>query len=93
MAANNVQILDPVEIRYCQETRSNRFQDGKRIQTTFDEIRSGTTSIDDIPMISVAKREGEWYAQDNRRLKLFKKLKEKMTNEHENINQVCSDKM
>jgi len=65
-------MLDPSQIRYCQDSISNRFQCGRRIRETRDKLVHGIESVDDIPTIRVFPWNGEWYTEDNRRLWAFK---------------------
>lgn len=50
---------------------------GKSIQTSLNEIEQGVTSIEDIPLISVIINDGKYFSLNNRRLYLFKVLREK----------------
>ena len=50
---------------------------GKSIHTTLAEIEQGVTAIDDIPLISVIVNDGHYFSMNNRRLYLFKVLREK----------------
>ncbi|XP_021345007.1 uncharacterized protein LOC110444971 [Mizuhopecten yessoensis] len=71
--------LKPAEIRYTQETISGVFRQNTRhkntqIGKTLDDILVASSSIDQIPKITVCKKNGQWYSFDNRRLWIFKKL-------------------
>ncbi|OWF53290.1 uncharacterized protein LOC110446604 [Mizuhopecten yessoensis] len=71
--------LKPSEIRYTQATISGVFRQTTRhkntqIGKTLDDILVASSSIDQIPKITVCKKNGQWYSFDNRRLWIFKKL-------------------
>ncbi|KAL4220205.1 Heat shock 70 kDa protein 12A [Mactra antiquata] len=72
-------ILSPSEIFYSQNSINNKFDERcshsfKYIGETLDDICDGRCRIDDIPRISVAKKNGKWVTADNRRLWVFKHL-------------------
>jgi hypothetical protein len=76
-----VKKLAPSEIRYSQNSISNRFRadtNGIRqhIGETLDEIVRNPDTADRIPNISVFNKDGKWFALDNRRLWVFKKAEE-----------------
>lgn len=68
--------IDP-DIIYFTHSRVRPFFTGcnKRIEQTFEEIRQGVTSIEDIPLITVLYNEGCYFSLNNRRLFLWKWLK------------------
>ena len=65
--------LNPQEIRYVQDSISSKFQCGRRVADTMNQLLSGLLSIHSIPTIRVFQWNGHWYSQDNRRLWAFKK--------------------
>jgi len=70
--------LDPNNIYFTHSRVRPLFTGcGKSIHTTLHEIEKGATSIDDIPLISVIANDGHYYSLNNRRLYLFKILREK----------------
>ena len=70
--------LDPNSIYFTHSRVRPLFTGcGKSIHTTLNEIEQGATSIDDIPLISVIANDGHYYSLNNRRLYLFKILREK----------------
>ena len=69
------QCLDPQDIRYCQDSISQRFQGGLSIHGTLRELQLGLLSVWDIPHMHVFKWNGNnVYSADNRRLWVFKAL-------------------
>lgn len=68
--------IDP-DLIYFTHSRIRPFFTGcnKRIEQTFEEIRQGVTSIEDIPLITVLYNEGCYFSLNNRRLFLWKWLK------------------
>jgi filamentous hemagglutinin len=58
----------PKNIRFAQDSVSNTFKDGKTLQATIDDLRSGKISPDDLPPIRVFEKVGKIYSLDNRRL-------------------------
>ena len=73
--------LTPSEIRYSQDSISNKFGDsthhaGQYIGETLDEIVRNPDTADRIPNISVFNKDGTWITLDNRRLWVFKKAEE-----------------
>lgn len=69
--------LSPSEIRYSQSTISSRFRNGNPIEETLRKLLSQKITVDNIPRISVAKKDGKYYSMDNRRLYVFKRFEEK----------------
>ncbi|CAJ1346800.1 unnamed protein product [Effrenium voratum] len=64
--------LNPMEIRYIQDSISNRFQCGRRVRDTMEKLRDGRLQVEDIPKIRAFQHNGRWYTEDNRRLWAFK---------------------
>ena len=76
-----VKKLAPSEIRYSQNSISNRFRadtNGIRqhIGETLDEIVSNPNTANLIPNISVFNKDDKWFTLDNRRLWVFKRAEE-----------------
>ncbi|KAK3612469.1 hypothetical protein CHS0354_032085 [Potamilus streckersoni] len=75
----DVLYLRPSEIRYSQDSINNVF-DGKSthrnklIGETLDDLCEGICCLENIPSISVMKKNGKWFSADNRRLWVFKHL-------------------
>lgn len=69
--------IDPEQI-YFTHSRVRPFFTGcnKRIEETLQEIINGVTSVKDIPLITVIPNDGSYFSLNNRRLFLFKKLRE-----------------
>ena len=64
--------LDPNDIRYTQDSISNRFKDGSSVDDMIDGLKNGNISVDDVSAIRVFKQNGKIYSLDNRRLYAFK---------------------
>ncbi|KAK3596680.1 hypothetical protein CHS0354_038913 [Potamilus streckersoni] len=65
--------LKTSEIYFSHDTINNRFKNHGTIGSVLDKIY-GVMSIEDIPKISVTKRNGKWFTTDNRRLWIFRQL-------------------
>lgn len=72
-----VTFKQPSEIRYTQDSVSPNFRDGNTLNGTLESLERGDMQKRDIPMIRVAKHEGQLYSLDNRRLKIFRELEAK----------------
>ncbi|KAH3867153.1 uncharacterized protein LOC127867457 [Dreissena polymorpha] len=70
-------VMRPSDIRFCQESVSNKFRDGTRFVELEDDIAAGRRTVQSIPPIEIARYKGKWYSLDNRRLRVFKKLERK----------------
>ena len=64
--------MDPRTVRFCQESISLKFSDGKDVRAISDMLRMGTISVSNIPPIHVFQWNGSWHSSDNRRLWAFK---------------------
>ena len=76
-----VKKLAPSQIRYNQDSISNRFGDnihhaGQYIGETLDEIIRDPSRANRIHRITVVKKHGKWFTLNNRRLWVFKKAEE-----------------
>lgn len=60
-------------IHYCQDSIANRFQCGRRLQDTLDQLLSKTITAHGIPAVRIFQWEGRWHTEDNRRLWCYKK--------------------
>jgi hypothetical protein len=69
--------IDPQQI-FFTHSRVRPFFTGcnKKIEETLQEIVTGVTSIKDIPLITVIPNEDCYFSLNNRRLFLFKRLRE-----------------
>lgn len=70
--AHNKCYLDPKDIRYTQDSISNKFRDGSSVDDMIDSLKSGTLSPDDVPALEVFKQNGRIYSVNNRRLFAYK---------------------
>lgn len=71
--------ISPSEIRFTQESISNKFKDGEHtILSTFQDLYLGNLSADDLPLLHVVtdERNKTWVVKGNRRLFVYKKLQE-----------------
>src|SRR6218665_2837461 len=69
--------LSPSDIRYSQDSISNKFSDGNLLTSTFAKLISGQLSVTSLPTLECVSKDGYWYAASgNRRLFLYKKLQE-----------------
>ena len=73
--------LRPSEIFYSQDSIMNRFggytpHGNTCIGETLDQLLNGNSSVQSIPNISVAQRNGKWFTSDSRRLWVFRKAEE-----------------
>ena len=64
--------LNPKDIRYTQDSISNKFSNGVKVDDLIDSLKAGTVTPDDIPAIRVAKINEKIYSLDNRRLFAYK---------------------
>jgi filamentous hemagglutinin len=59
---------NPKDIRFTQDSVKNSFSDGKVLQTTIDDLKSGKISSADLPAVRVFEKDGLVYSLDNRRV-------------------------
>ena len=64
-------LVDPTEIRFTQDSISNKFKDGTSVKGLIDDLKAGNITSEDIPAIRVFEKDGKIYSLDNRRLKAF----------------------
>jgi hypothetical protein len=66
--------VDPNEIKFINNSISQKFKDGSTIHDLLRQLRNGTTDVSEIPIIRVVDldQDGLW-SLDNRRLWAFKK--------------------
>ncbi|CAK8679926.1 unnamed protein product [Clavelina lepadiformis] len=69
--------LAPSQIRFMHHQINNRFSDSRSVNQTVYDIENGLMSVDDLPMIRVVKRNGRYYAFDNRRLYVYRVLEKR----------------
>lgn len=69
--------LLPSEIRYCKNSISNRFRDGRLIGKTLDDLCECRIRKRDLPPISVKCIRGNFISNNNRRLWVFKQLQKR----------------
>ena len=67
-------VLRPSDIRYTQNTISNKFKNGTLIGRLLDDVVTGTTLVSKVKKIGVQFVDGMWYSADCRRLWVFKQL-------------------
>ena len=66
--------LAPTEIRFMQNSISANFRTGQSVNRTIGDIEKGRISVEDLPMIRVVRKYGNYYAFDNRRLYVYRVL-------------------
>ena len=66
--------LAPSKIRFMHDRINSRFKNGVLLSTTIQEIEQGTMSVYSLPKIRVVRRNGYYYAFDNRRLYVYRVL-------------------
>ena len=67
-------VLRPSDIRYTQNTTSNKFSNRTLIGRLLDDIVIGRCFVSDVKRIEVKLVDGLWYCADSRRLWVFKQL-------------------
>lgn len=72
-----MEVLSPSEIRYFQDSISNKFTDGTSLTSTFALLLDGQLSVSSLPAMGCFWMNGSWYAvSGNRRLFLYKHLED-----------------
>ncbi|MFJ6539129.1 RHS repeat-associated core domain-containing protein [Streptomyces sp. NPDC091385] len=64
--------MNPARIRFTQDSIKGSYKDGRSLEDTIMELKSGAKSADDIQPIRIFERDGQIYSLDNRRLYAFK---------------------
>jgi hypothetical protein len=71
--------VDPIYIRFMHSKIKPIFSDGKSVTQTLEDIEKGKVKLSDIPLIVVIRQDDtHYYSMNNRRLWVFKKLREKV---------------
>ena len=69
--------LDPLLIRFSQDSIHRTFQGGRTFERMYDDIAEGNLGIHQVPMIRVFRRSDKLFTtHDNRRLMIFQWLAE-----------------
>merc|ERR1712232_1108543 len=63
----------PHKVLFTKGVICDHFSCGRAVQSTIDELSSGTVSAQDIPAIRVVRRSGKLLTLDHRRLYAFQK--------------------
>lgn len=63
--------ISPKAVRFTQNSIKSSYKDGRTVQHTIDDLKSGRVTADDIPPIRIFQRDGKIYSLDNRRLYAF----------------------
>ena len=66
--------LAPSKIRFMHDRIKDRFSNGVTLYDTINSIESGSMNVYDLPKIRVVRRNGFYYAFDNRRLYVYRVL-------------------
>ena len=69
--------LAPSKIRFMHKQINSNFKNCKSVNQTVYNIENGSMSVDDLPMIRVVRRNGRYYAFDNRRLYVYRVLEKR----------------
>ena len=70
--------LRPSEVFFSQATIKDHFRRGYRtIYETLEQCTNDPCTVDNIPKITVCKKDGKWFTLDNRRLWVFRQLEAK----------------
>ena len=64
--------MSPAQIHFIQDSIANRFQCGRSVRDTMQQLKSGILRASAIPTIRVFQWKGKWHTEDNRRLWCFK---------------------
>jgi len=66
--------LAPSKIRFMHDRIKDRFSNGATLNETITKIELGLMDVYDLPKIRVVRRNGFYYAFDNRRLYIYRVL-------------------
>ena len=66
--------LAPSQIRFMHRSINSKFSNGDSLDETINKIDLGLLNVYDLPKIRVVKRNGFYYAFDNRRLYVYRVL-------------------
>ncbi|MEW1719734.1 RHS repeat-associated core domain-containing protein [Streptomyces sp. NPDC093109] len=64
--------ISPKGVRFTQDSIKGKYSDGRTVQNTIDDLKSGKLKAGDVPPIRVFERNGKIYSLDNRRLHAFR---------------------
>ena len=66
--------LAPSKIRFMHDRITSKFSNRATLNDTINRIESGSMNVYDLPKIRVVRRNGFYYAFDNRRLYVYRVL-------------------
>ena len=66
--------LRPSKIRFMHDSINPNFRSGQSLEDTINRIQQGHMSVYDLPKIRVVRKDGFYYAFDNRRLYVYRVL-------------------
>ena len=66
--------LRPSKIRFMHYSINPRFRNGRGLEDTIRRIQQGLMSVYELPTIRVVRKDGFYYAFDNRRLYVYRVL-------------------
>ena len=66
--------LRPSKIRFMHDRINPNFRSGQSLEDTINRIQQGHMSVYDLPKIRVVRKDGFYYAFDNRRLYVYRVL-------------------
>lgn len=73
---NGEELLDPREIRFTHSRIRPLFSCGRRVTETLDDVREKKITVAQLPRITVIQQDNMYYSMNNRRLYVFKQLRE-----------------
>ena len=66
--------LPPSKIRFMHHSINPKFRNGRSLEDTINKIQKGLMSVNELPTIRVVRKNGFYYAFDNRRLYVYRVL-------------------
>ena len=66
--------LQPSKIRFMHHSINPKFRNRRSLEDTINKIQQGLMSVNDLPTIRVVRKNGFYYAFDNRRLYVYRVL-------------------
>ena len=71
---SNQMELRPSKIRFMHHSINPKFRNGKSVEDTIRRIQQGLMNVNELPTIRVVRKDGFYYAFDNRRLYVYRVL-------------------
>jgi hypothetical protein len=73
---NGEELLDPREIRFTHSRIRPFFSCGRKVNETLEDVKAGKIAVAQLPKITVIRQDDMYYSMNNRRLYVFKQLRE-----------------